>query len=151
MPTIEIISIDSDKLDINQADFNIAIIEESRPISHRGLFYEFLLSFKGVILHLGNPDFKNDKKSGFFGSDLINWDFCVLDKFQFADNYKKEIFGLLKFAFDKSPMNQAIILTDKQADNPKSSYKSFDSISDLISRHDNAGLDWNTMYLINFK
>ena len=150
MPTIEIISIDSDKLDINQADFDIAIIEENKPISHRGLFYDFLLRFNGVILHLGNPDFKSDKNDGFFGSDLIDWNFGHLDNFQFADKYKQEIFGLIKIAVDKSPTKQAILLTDKQADNPRPLHKRFDSIVDLKSRHDNEGLDWNTLYLINF-
>jgi hypothetical protein len=150
MPTIEIISIDSDKLDINQADFEFAIIEENKPISHRGLFYDFLLRFNGTILHLGNPVFKNDKNGGFFGSDLIDWDFGHLDNFKFTDKYKKEILGLLITAFDKSPTKQAILLTDKQTDDPRPLYKRFDTVSDLTTRHDNKGLDWNTLYLINF-
>ena len=38
MPTIEIASINSTGLGLNQADFDIAIIEENKLESHRGLF-----------------------------------------------------------------------------------------------------------------
>lgn len=41
MPTIEIISIDADKLGLNQNDFSVAIIEQNTLIGHRGLFNEF--------------------------------------------------------------------------------------------------------------
>ena len=66
MPTIEIVSIGADKLGLNQYDFDIAIIEEDKLISHRGLFNDFLKKENGIIVHIGNPDFKNDKEFVFF-------------------------------------------------------------------------------------
>jgi len=44
MPTIEIASINSTGLRLNQADFDVAIIEENKLESHRGLFYDLLKS-----------------------------------------------------------------------------------------------------------
>lgn len=46
MPTIEIISIGADELGLKQTDFDIAIIEENKLISHRGLFNDFLKKTK---------------------------------------------------------------------------------------------------------
>lgn len=73
MSTIEIISLDSRNLGTNQRDFDVAIIEENELISHRGLFCQFLKKYQGTILHIGNPEFKQNKDGGFFGGDLIDW------------------------------------------------------------------------------
>ena len=75
MPTIEIASINATELRLNQADFDIAIIEENKLESHRGLFYELLKKQSGVIVHIGNPDFKDDKEGGYFAGAIIDWDF----------------------------------------------------------------------------
>lgn len=71
MPTIEIASIKSTGLGLNQADFDVAIIEENKLESHRGLFYDLLRKQSGVIVHIGNPDFKDDKEGGFFAGQII--------------------------------------------------------------------------------
>ena len=42
MPTIEIASINSTGLNLKSEDFKVAIIEENKLVSHRGLFYDFL-------------------------------------------------------------------------------------------------------------
>ncbi len=151
MPTIEIISIDSVKFEINQADFDFAIIREEKLKSHRGLFYNFLLKYKGTIVHLGNPEFMTDKTGAFFGEKLINWDYDNNDKFQFSDKYKDSVFKLLVKAYISSETNQAIILTDIQDNYPKARFKRFDSVKGFIKEHDKYGLDWNTAYLINFQ
>lgn len=65
MPTMEIASINSIGLALNQADFDVAISEENKLESHRGLFYDLLRQQKGVIVHIGNPDFKIDKEGVF--------------------------------------------------------------------------------------
>lgn len=65
MPTIEIVSLKSNGLEINQEDFNVAIIEENILESHRGLFYDLLSKQQGTIVHIGNPDYKYDKEGGF--------------------------------------------------------------------------------------
>ena len=89
MPTIEIASINSTGLD--QADFNVAIIEENKLESHRGLFYDLLREQNGAIVHIGNPDFKADKESGFYkinaekviiascDNELVEWKFVTVD------------------------------------------------------------------------
>ena len=66
MPAIEIASINSTGLRLNQADFDVAIIEENKLESHRGLFFELLRQQSGTIVHIGNPDFKYDKEGGYF-------------------------------------------------------------------------------------
>jgi hypothetical protein len=66
MPTIEIASLNSTGLGLDQADFDVAIIEENKLESHRGLFYDLLRQQNGVIVHIGNPDFKDDKEGVFF-------------------------------------------------------------------------------------
>ncbi len=75
MPTIEIASINSTRLGLNQADFDVAIIEEDKLESHRGLFYDLLRQQNGVIVHIGNPNFKDDKESGYFAGAIVEWDF----------------------------------------------------------------------------
>ena len=75
MPTIEIISVNASTLSLNQADFNVAIIEENELISHRGLFEEILQLQKGVIVHIGNPSIKLDAAGAFFCSALVDWSF----------------------------------------------------------------------------
>ena len=150
MPTIEIISIDTDKLDLNQEDFEVAIIEEYKLISHRGLYNDFLLKFKGTIIHIGNPEFRYNKDGGFFGGDLINWDFGHKNNFKFDEKNKSEIIRLLNLSYDKSRTNQTIFLTDIQAENPIPRFKRFAAIKELINHHDKDGLDWNTLYMINF-
>ncbi len=71
MPTIEIASFNSTGLGLNQADFDVAIIEEKKLESHRGLFYHFLRQQKGVIIHIGNLEFKDDKEGCFFAGLLL--------------------------------------------------------------------------------
>lgn len=75
MPTIEIASFSSTRLGLNQADFDVAIIEENKLESHRGLFYDLLRQQNGIIVHIGNPDFKNNKEDGYFAGAIIDWDF----------------------------------------------------------------------------
>jgi hypothetical protein len=126
MPTVEIASINSKKLGLDQADFDIAIIEENKLESHRGLFYDILQQQDGVIVHLGNPDFKNDKEGGFFAGQIIDWtidstEYIELPEyssddlgynsganqqftFKFLEQYISEIDKLLKVALDKSPV-----------------------------------------------
>ncbi|MCG8386422.1 MAG: hypothetical protein MJA30_12825 [Cytophagales bacterium] len=72
MPTIEIASIKASHLNIDQTDFELAILEEPKLEGHRGLFYDFLLENEGTILHLGNPEFVGDLDGAFFAGQLIN-------------------------------------------------------------------------------
>jgi hypothetical protein len=157
MPTIEIASINSTCLDLNQADFDIAITEENILESPRGLFYDFLRQQKGVIIHIGNPDFKNNKESGFFAGEIIDWSFepgsliiPVYDPndptynaganqeygFKFIDQYKSDIDRLLKIALDRSPIKKVYFLTDYQFGPEKESYELINKIIDFWERHD---------------
>ncbi len=167
MPTKEIASINSTGLDLIQADFDIAIIEENKLESHRGLFYDFLRKQKGVIIHIGNPDFKNNKESGFFAGEIIDWSFepvsLIIPEydpndlpfnagtnqeygFKFIDQYKSEIDKLLKIALDRSPIKKVCFLTDCQFGPEKESFEIIYTITDFWARHDAEGLVFNTMY-----
>ncbi len=167
MPTIEIASINSNGLGLNQADFDVAIIEENKLNSHRGLFYDLLRQQNGAIVHIGNPEFKDDKEGGFFGGQIIDWGsepteifFLVSDPndptdnrganqqftFKFLDKYQEDIDRLLKIALDNSPIKKVCFLTDYQFGPEKGSIETIYTISDFWTLHDKDGLTLNTMY-----
>jgi hypothetical protein len=167
MPTIEIASINSIVLGLRQADFDVAIIEEDKLESHRGLFYDLLSQQQGTIIHIGNPDFKDSKGGGFFAGKIIDWNFEPGDiiipeaassdqidnsganqqfQFQFLDQFKSDIDNLLKTALDKSPNKRVCFLTDYQFGPERENVKIIYTISDFWTLHDNEGLTFNTMY-----
>jgi hypothetical protein len=167
MPTLEIASINSTGLGLNQADFDIAIIEESKLESHRGLFYDFLRQQKGVIIHIGNPDFKDNKKDGFFAGEIIDWSFkpgtLIIPEydpinptsnkganqehgFKFIDQYRSDLDKLLKIGIDKSPIKKVYFLSDCQFGPEKESFEKIYTLTDFWERHDREGLVFNTIY-----
>ena len=167
MPTIEIASINATGFDLNQDDFDVAIIEEKKLESHRGLFYDFLLKQKGTIIHIGNPEFKTDKDSGYFAGQIIDWEFEDPDfdkkrkglksnqdnsyanqdfKFQFRQEYKNDINRILEIAIDNSPDNKIYFLTDYQFGPEKENFKTVEDLRTFWENHDNGGLNWNTLY-----
>ena len=163
MPTIEIVSIDSTGLNLRQDDFDIATIEENRVVSHRGLFYKFLKTQNGVIVHIGNPECKSSDY-GFFGGGLIDWDFEPAEifipefdptdnhgagqqfRFKFLDQYKAGIKKLLEIALDSSPIKKVYFLTDYQFGPENGKTEIIYTIDDFWKRHDCEGLNLNTMY-----
>ncbi|WP_316821150.1 hypothetical protein [Pedobacter gandavensis] len=168
MPTIEIVSINSTGLGLNQTDFEITIIEENKLESHRGLFYELLRQQSGTIVHVGNPDFKNQKDGGFYAGEIVDWsiesneeitipinnlDNPIYDsgasqqfRFRFLDQYKADIDKLLKTALDKSPIKKTCILTDYQFGPENERIETIYTIQDFWQQHDNDGLIFNTLY-----
>ncbi len=167
MPTIEIASINSTGLRLNQADFSVAIIEENKLESHRGLFFDLLRQQTGTIVHIGNPDFKDDKEDGYFAGNIIDWNFEPTEiyftefdeneptdnrganqqfKFKFLEQYKPDIDKLLKIALDNSPIKKVCFLTDYQFGLEDGKTEIIFSISDFWTQHDNDGLKLNTMY-----
>ena len=162
MPTIEIVSIGADKLGLKQTDFDIAIIEENKLISHRGLFFDFLKKQNGVIVHIGNPDLKNEKECGFFAGLIIDWDFEPdyikipdFDKgetgsnqnfrFKFLLDYQIEIAKIIKIGFLKSPTKDLFFLTYYQFGPENATIKEM-NLKDFWVQHDNDGLEWNVLY-----
>ena len=162
MPTIEIVSVGASRLKLNQSNFEIALIEESKLESHRGLFYDWLIEQEGVIVHLGNPDFKENKNGGFFAGELIDWSFETttielpnfnkgetganqISGFRFLTDYQIEVALILEKAISASPEHKAYFLTDIQfgADEGETVEK---SLSDFWVLHDTEGLKWNTLY-----
>ena len=167
MPTIEIASFNSKGLGLNQADFGVAIIEENKLESHRGLFYDLLRQQNGVIVHIGNPVFKDDKEGAFFAGQIIDWDFEPTQiffpefdennptdnrganqqfKFKFLDRYKIDIDKLLKIALDNSPIKKVCFLTDYQFGPENGKSEIIYTITDFWTQHDNEGLGLNTLY-----
>lgn len=146
MPTIEIASINSLKLDLNQNNYLIAIIEENKLNSHRGLFYDLLQRQDGSIVHIGNPKFKDEIKSGFFAGDIIDW--YDNNYFRFLEIYKKDIDSLLKISLLKSPVNKVLFLSDCQFGPEKEMIENINSVHNFWNKHDSEGLVLNTMYEI---
>jgi hypothetical protein len=135
MPTIEIASINAIELGIVQADFGVAIIEDRELISHRSLYYDILREQRGAIIHIGNPELKNDKDNGFFVGQIIDWNYKRGDiiipiaapeegtavrganqqfQFQFLNQFRGDINSLLNIALDKSPIRRICFLSDYQ-------------------------------------
>ena len=165
MPTIEIASIDATHLGLTQSNFQVAIIEEDKLSSHRGLFDNELIQHKGTIVHIGNPDFKTDKDGGFFAGMLIDWNWDIDETediiiipdsndtgadqqflFKFLDELKTDIDTLLKISLEKSPINRVFFLTDYQFGPSKTKKEIINTISDFWTLHNNDGLRFNTLY-----
>lgn len=162
MPSIEIVSLFADKLDLKQSDFEIAFIQDEKLIGHRGLFNEFLKNQEGVMIHIGNPDLKNDKNGGFFAGNIINWDFEPSEImipnyengetgsnqqfcFKFLHDYKIDIGLILEVSIEKSAINEAYFMTDYQF-GPENIQFITMSLKDFWNLHDESGLNWNTLY-----
>lgn len=171
MPTIEIVSLKSAGLDLNQDYFNSAIIEDHILESHRGLFYDFLLKHKGTIIHIGNPGL-SVKEDGFYAGEIINWEFensnsnekqkeLKTDEenhwanqdflFQLKDEYKNEIEKLMEVAIEKSPIHKIYFLTDYQFGPEKAEFEVLSDVKDFWKKHNQYGLNWNTLYEISIK
>jgi hypothetical protein len=172
MPTIEIISLDSARLDLNQVDFSAAIIVENKLISHRGLFYDLLLTQNGIIIHIGNPDMKQDIEAGFYAGKIIDWQFedtdleekikglksnednCYINQdfiFRFKVEYQGDIRRIMQSAIDSSPTNTIYFLTDYQFGPEKATIQTVDSLKMFWEQHDRDGLAWNSLYKIKEK
>jgi len=169
VPTIEIVSVNTWEFPLDQEDYSIAVIKENKLVSHRALFQDYLDHLQGVILHLGNHNYVDDKDHGFFAGDLIDWDFegkeilfPVFDKddkvkkpgtgqsqvFQFLSEYHVEINALLVQSFKQSPVGQVVFLTDFQMGPAKEMHVALETIDDLWRIHHSQGLQWNTAYII---
>ena len=148
MPTIEIASINSTGLDLKQDDFEVAIIEENKLESHRGLFYDFLLKQNGTIIHIGNPDFKADKEGGFFAGQIVDWDFNSDANFQFREEYRNDIKRLLQIAMNKSTDKNIYFLTDYQFGPELEEFKTIEGLTAFWKEHDKGGVRLNTLYEI---
>jgi hypothetical protein len=167
VPTIEIVSVDSKSLNLDQKDFGIAIIEENKLESHRSLFNDFLNEHNGVIIHMGNPEFIEDKDGCFFANMIIDWEFedtviqipevdtnepiintgaNQLFKFKILDKHQLDIDSILKIAINKSPIKKVYFLSDYQFGPDKPKTEIIYTIKDFWERHDNQGLAYNTLY-----
>ena len=170
MPTIEIISLERKKLiKIDKAKYSFCIKQNTKLISHRGLFQEFLDKEKGVILHLGNLSLA--KTYFFFAGELIDWDYepgivhfpeYNLDepieeqwdgsgqnkRFKFKDEHINGIRDLLFKAQRLSPVNRVLFLTDVQFGPSECRYIQLPELENLWEIHNREGLDWNALYII---
>jgi hypothetical protein len=167
MPTIEIVSINSLGLDLNQAEFDIALFEDNKLECHRGHFYSLLREQNGMIIHIGNPDLKYKIEGGFFAGQIIDWSFepkainipevdnkdLTENKgpnqqfcFKFLELYKKDIHNLLIRALDYSPIKKIYFLTDYQFGPEKGNLEIIYTVREFWTKHDYSGLTFNTMY-----
>jgi hypothetical protein len=156
MPTIEIASLNSSGLNLNDSDYKFAIIEEKELKSHRGLFYDTLNNDKGVIIHIGNPTFKEEKHSGFFAGEIIDWTYESEEdstpgyqtRFKFLNEYKNDIEKLLRIALHDSPIKKAFFLTDYQFGIAEAVIEDVNSLDSFWEIHNDKGLRFNTLYIL---
>ncbi|MFY7667990.1 MAG: CPBP family intramembrane glutamic endopeptidase [Crocinitomicaceae bacterium] len=118
-------------------------------------------------IHIGNPDYKNEKDGGYFAGAIVDWDFEPTEiyfrefdenvptdngganqqfKFKFLDQYKPDIDKLLKIALDNSPIKKVCFLTDYQFGPEDGKTEIIFTISDFWAQHDSDGLNLNTIY-----
>ena len=115
MPSIEIISIDSDNSIYQEENYKFAIqVQNDKIESHRGLFYDFLKNLKGTIIHLGNSEFKKSQNEGFFAGNLINWENEVKNDFKFLQEFEVDLKNLIKLAQKNSTKKTIYFLSDYQ-------------------------------------
>lgn len=167
MPTIEIAIYESEEIEIDQNRFRMAILKDDKLISHRGLFIDEFKNKNGVMLHLGNEEFKN-YEGIFWGNELIDWDATDNDEieipqvdvndptdnwganqqyvFQFNSEFRTEIDKLLKIAISKSKINKVSFLTDYQFGPEIGKKRIIYSIKEFWETHDSEKLTFNTIY-----
>ena len=145
MPTIKIVSIGAKKLGLNAPDFSLAIIEESVLKSHRDLFNDFLSKHSGIIVHLGDPDFKKDQ-SFFFADELIDWKSRPLPtkeetSFAFSLNTRVRSIRCLGRHYRLLRCNALIFLADiQQGEEDAHHFAPEFSLEDFWQKHEAYGL-----------
>lgn len=167
MPTVEIAIFDADKVEIDLNDYRMAIRVDHKLSSHGGLFVDEFDGQDGVMLHLGNEDFK-EEDFGFWGSDLIDWDSTDNDEieipiidtnktendwgagqeylYQFDVYFRIEIDKLLRMAIRQTRSNKIAFLTEYQFGPKNGSKRIVYSIREFWELHDEQKLTFNTMY-----
>jgi hypothetical protein len=164
MPTIEIVSLRARAIPVEQEKFGFAVWQESEPISHRSLFFDYLRRHSGAILHLGNPAF-SPGTGGFHAGALIDWGWESPEPdeipgpsgpenawanqhfgFRFRPEFRSELERLLHVALDASPERRVFFLTDYQFGPEKPAFEPALSPADFWQAHDSKGLSLNTLY-----
>jgi len=172
LPTIEIISFERQKpINIDRSKYNFAIRQNSKLVSHRALFQDFLNINDGVILHIGNLKLAKEQFF-FFASELIDWKFEEADiaipiidrtepfeeqwngdgqmqRFKFKQSFIYGIDSLLKKALNLSPIKKCGFLTDVQFGPKFSSFIQLNTIEEFWNIHNSSGLVWNAIYIIH--
>lgn len=149
MPSIEIISIDSDNSIYQEENYKFAIqVENDKIKSHRGLFYDFLKNLKGTIIHLGNSEFKKSQNEGFFAGNLINWENEVKNDFKFLQEFEVDLKNLIKLAQKNSTKKTIYFLSDYQFSKRKPKLIENLTLKDFFKLYDEKGLEFNRIYLI---
>ena len=149
MPSIEIISINSTGLNLNQKEFKFAIIEESEEIeSHRGLYFDLLKTLSGTIIHIGNPEMIENIEDAFFGGKLVDWNFGDENKFQFLKTYENDFLKMLKIAHEKSPNKLIFFLTDYQFAGNDAKEIKYLTLEKFIEEYHLNGVEFNKLYKI---
>ncbi|XOV94220.1 MAG: hypothetical protein ACFHWX_05845 [Bacteroidota bacterium] len=163
MPNIEIASINAKQINIDQDSFELTVRTDQGLEYDRWLFYEFLSKEDGIMIHIGNPEFKTADHDSVFGGMLIDWDYEPTDiaipdfedpndganqqfRFQFLPEFRDQIDRLLNIALTNSPVSKIYFLTDYQFGPDEANYERTFLISDFWEQHDSSGLTWNTLY-----
>jgi len=169
MPTIEIISLGADKLGLDQKKYEVFILEQNKLESHRGLFYDFLKTQKGVIIHIGNPSIKDNKDEGYLAGLILDFEYVDPDykeskaglksnainhwanqqfKFKIQPQYFQDIIDILDVSINNSPIKTAYFLSDYQFGPEEPRIEGPFSIELFMKTHNIEGLKYNTLYEI---
>jgi hypothetical protein len=173
MPYIEITSLLSSGLNLNEKDFKVQILEIDAMNSERDTFMIKKTNDYGTVIRVGEPQDLNapqnfeDKNKSLLAYDLIDWDFEPVEiiyfptikedlsmevganqkmKFKLLVQYKDDVDQILKSSIMKSPIQKSNFIT-YCAFGPKDlDIKYVESIEAFWHLHDTEGLYFNTIY-----
>ena len=164
MPTIEIVSLGCKRLlPIKNSTFPFLVLQNTKLVSHRGLFQNELDKQTGTILHLGNKDM--GRTGYFFGNELIDWDAVDEKNDSITDDDKKRITGelkvfafaplmfepvikLLNLAIKYSPISTCFFYTDIQNGSEPGLMNGIITLDDFVNKQYREYYIFNTLYEI---
>lgn len=149
MPSIEIISLNSENSIYEEDNFLFAIQFENEKIeSHRSLFYDDLKNLKGTIIHIGNSELKKSKNEAFFAGNLIEWKSEIKNDFKFLPKFENDFKNLLKIAQINSKSKTIYFLTDYQFSERKPKLIDNLNLDNFLNLYEESGLEFNRIYKI---
>lgn len=122
-----------------------------------------------MIIHIGNPDYKENKEANYAAGAVVDWSFELTEiiipkysennltcsnganqklRFKLLAQFKSDIDKLLKIALDHSPIGKSCFFTDYQFGPENVKTEICYTITEFWTHHKTDGLDFNILYEI---
>ncbi len=150
MPSIEILVEKPCQLpNISEENYRFAVKTSSPPFSHRNpaLWQQQFTNLSGMLVHVGEPRFKEQEDGWFFAYDIINTENC--ETFRFKAEYVDDVVQLLESLLACSEDHRIHFTTDWQlAPKPKVTTEREMTMQQFLRKHDKEGIHFNTWITI---